>query len=233
MNTITPGLPAIEINDVFKVYKEGPIETVALRGVSLRIEAGEYVALCGPSGCGKSTLLNLVAGLALPTAGRVHVAGADVGSQTEAERSALRRATVGLVFQSDNLFPRLTVLENVQIPGRLAGRSDAAARGREALESVGVGDLEHRYPGQLSGGERQRVAIAAAIALGPAVLLADEVTGELDSKTGQVVLDLLTRLNRERGLTILAVTHNPAAAASARRIVNMQDGAIRELELAR
>lgn len=227
------GVPAIELQDVFKVYKEGPIETVALRGVSLQITAGEYVALCGPSGCGKSTLLNLVAGLALPTAGRIRVAGVEIGGQTEAERSTMRQTSVGLVFQSDNLLPRLTVLENVELPARLAGRANARGLAAAALESVSVEKLHGRYPAQLSGGERQRVAIAAAIALGPAVLLADEVTGELDSKTGQVVLDLLSHLNRERGLTIVAVTHNAAAAASADRVVNMMDGAIRELEVAR
>lgn len=232
MNAATSSAPALELQDVFKVYKEGPIETVALRGVSMRVEPGEYVALCGPSGCGKSTLLNLVAGIALPTAGRVRVCGAEVGGQTETERALMRRRCVGLVFQSDNLFPRLTVLENVQLPARLAGRGDAAKLAAAAIENVGVGSLGGRYPGQLSGGERQRVAIAAAIALAPTVLLADEVTGELDSRTGQVVLDLLTRLNRETGLTIVAVTHNPAAAASAHRVVNMRDGAIRELELA-
>lgn len=233
MNAAAAGIPAIELTDVFKVYKEGPIETVALRGVSLRIEKGEYTALCGPSGCGKSTLLNLVAGLALPTAGRVRVAGTEIGNQTEAERSLLRRDTLGLVFQSDNLFPRLTVLENVQLPARLAGRADAPKLAKAALESVGVGSLGARYPGQLSGGERQRVAIAAAIALGPRILLADEVTGELDSGSGAVVLDLLSRLNHDLGLTILAITHNPAAAESAHRVVNMQDGAVREMEMAR
>ncbi len=141
MSAAVAGPPAIELTDVFKVYKEGSIETVALRGVSLRIEEGEYTALCGPSGCGKSTLLNLVAGLALPTAGRVRVAGIEIGNQTEAERAVLRRDTVALVFQSDNLFPRLTVLENVQLPARLAGRRDAPKLAKEALESVGVGDL--------------------------------------------------------------------------------------------
>ena len=231
MNAATSSAPALELQDVFKVYKEGPIETVALRGVSMRVEPGEYVALCGPSGCGKSTLLNLVAGIALATAGRVRVCGAEVGGQTETERALMRRS-VGLVFQSDNLFPRLTVLENVQLPARLTGRGDAAKLAAAAIENVGVGSLGGRYPAQLSGGERQRVAIAAAIALAPTVLLADEVTGELDSRTGQVVLDLLTRLNRETGLTIVAVTHNPAAAASAHRVVNMRNGAIRELELA-
>ena len=225
-------VPAIELSDVFKVYKEGPIETVALRGVSLRIEEGEYAALCGPSGCGKSTLLNLVAGLALPTAGRVRVAGTEIGNQTEAERSRLRRDTLGLVFQSDNLFARFTVFENVQLPARLAGRPDAPKLAKAALESVGVGSLGARYPGQLSGGERQRVAIAAAIALGPRILLADEVTGELDSRTGAVVLDLLSRLNQELGLTILAITHNAAAAERAQRVVNMQDGTVREMEMA-
>lgn len=233
MTSILAGAPAVELEDVFKVYKEGPVETVALRGVSLKIAAGEYVAICGPSGCGKSTLLNLVAGLALPTAGRVRVAGQEIAGQSEAERSEMRRRSVGVVFQSENLFPRLTVLENAQLPGRLLGSSEARALAMTALESVGVAGLSGRYPAQLSGGERQRVAIASAIALSPALLLADEVTGELDTRSGQVVLDLLSHLNRDRGLTIVAVTHNPAAADSADRVVNMLDGAIRETELAR
>lgn len=233
MSAVASSAPAIEVEDLFKVYKEGPIETVALRGVSLKVERGDYVALCGPSGCGKSTLLNLIGGLAVPTAGRVRVAGVEIGSQTETERSAMRRQSVGVVFQSDNLFPRMTVLENVQLPACLAGRRDGRALAMTALESTGVNGLFRRYPAQLSGGERQRVAIAAAIALGPTVLLADEVTGELDVKTGQFVLDLLARLNRERGLTILAVTHNPAAAASADRIVNMRDGTVGQPETSR
>ena len=230
MSASPASAPAIEFADVFKVYKEGPIETVALRGVSLRIAPGEHIALCGPSGCGKSTLLNLAAGLASPTAGRVSIAGVDIGNRSEAERAIMRRAQLGLVFQSDNLLPRLTVLENVQLPARLAGRPDARALASAALKSVDVEDLGNRYPAQLSGGERQRVAIAAAISLNPPVLLADEVTGELDTRTGQVVLDLLTRLNREHGLTILSVTHNAAAAASAHRTIDMRDGAIHALE---
>jgi len=225
--------PCIELVDVFKVYKEGPVETVALRGVSLRIEAGEHVALCGPSGCGKSTLLNLAAGVALPTAGRVRVAGLDLAEQTDGERSKLRRDTVGIVFQSDNLFPRLTLRENVELPARLSGRSNAREIALEALQSVGIGALGGRYPAQVSGGERQRAAIAAAIALEPAVILGDEVTGELDSRSGEAVLELLTQLNRDRGVTILSVTHNPAAARRAHRVIEMQDGAIRALEPAR
>lgn len=233
MSTTTSREPCIELVDVFKVYKEGPVETVALRGVSLRIEAGEHVALCGPSGCGKSTLLNLAAGVALPTAGRVRVAGLDLAEQTDGERSKLRRDTVGIVFQSDNLFPRLTLRENVELPARLSGRSNAREIALEALQSVGIGALGGRYPAQVSGGERQRAAIAAAIALEPAVILGDEVTGELDSRSGEAVLELLTQLNRDRGVTILSVTHNPAAARRAHRVIEMQDGAIRALEPAR
>ena len=151
---------------------------------------------------------------------------------TEAKRSVrpCGAPSSAWFFQSDNLLPRLTVLENVQLPARLAGRPDARALASAALKSVGVEDLGNRYPAQLSGGERQRVAIAAAISLNPPVLLADEVTGELDTRTGQVVLDLLTRLNREHGLTILSVTHNAAAAASAHRTIDMRDGAIHALE---
>lgn len=233
MSATTSREPCIELVDVFKVYKEGPVETVALRGVSLRIEAGEHVALCGPSGCGKSTLLNLAAGVALPTAGRVRVAGLDLAEQTDGERSKLRRDTVGIVFQSDNLFPRLTLRENVELPARLSGRSNAREIALEALQSVGIGALGGRYPAQVSGGERQRAAIAAAIALEPAVILGDEVTGELDSRSGEAVLELLTQLNRDRGVTILSVTHNPAAARRAHRVIEMQDGAIRALEPAR
>ncbi len=223
----------VELDDVFKVYKDGAVETVALRGVSLRIVGGEYVALCGPSGCGKSTLLNLVAGLAVPTAGRVRVAGVEMSGQTEGARANVRRTSVGIVFQSDNLFPQLTLAENVQLPLRLAGRTNARALALRALESVGILPLGQRYPGQVSGGERQRAAIAAAVALDPAVLLADEVTGELDSRSGQVVLDVLTELNRERGVTIVSVTHNPAAANRSHRVIAMEDGAIAAPELVR
>ncbi|TAJ16547.1 MAG: ABC transporter ATP-binding protein, partial [Dehalococcoidia bacterium] len=187
---------------------------------------GEYLALWGPSGCGKSTLLNLVAGLALPTAGQVLVEGGEIGGQTEAERALMRQHVVAVVFQSDNLLPRLTVRENVELPLRLTGAPAASMSAREALAAVGLGDLGGRYPGQLSGGERQRVAFATAIATHPRVLLADEVTGELDRRNGEIVLDLMDQLNRERSMTILAVTHSPVAAARAHRRVVMLDGRI-------
>ena len=220
------GVPALELRDVFKVYKDGSVEAVALRGVSLRIAPGEYVALWGPSGCGKSTLLNLAAGLALPTAGHVLIEGRDIGGQPEDVRALVRQDAIAVVFQSDNLLPRLTVQENVELPLRLAGASGASQAAQEALAAVGVGDLGQRYPEQLSGGERQRVAFATAIAGDPRLLLADEVTGELDSRNGEVVLDLMDRLNRERSMTILAVTHNPLAATRAQRRVVMRDGRV-------
>lgn len=218
--------PVIVLNDVIKVYKEGPVETVALRGINLSVSRGDYLAICGPSGCGKSTLLSITGGLARPTAGRVDVGGTDISGLPEAELAGIRRKTFGMVFQADNLFSWLTAQENVELALRLSGRRDARTAAREALSLVGLADRRGERVSKLSGGERQRVAIASAIANRPQVLLADEITGELDSASAAVVLDALDNLVAREGTAVLAVTHNPEAATRAARRIDMVDGQI-------
>jgi len=218
--------PVLSLGDVIKVYKEGPIETVALRGVHLDIAPGEYVAICGPSGCGKSTLLAIAGGLTRPTAGRVQIGGREISGLSESELSEVRRATLGMVFQSDNLFSWMSAQENVELAVRLAGGSDARRLSHELLASVGLESRARERVSKLSGGERQRVSIAVAIANQPRVLLADEITGELDSKSAGSVLDTIDRLVAEQGTAVIAVTHNPEAAARAMRQVDMVDGKI-------
>ncbi|MCX2727349.1 ABC transporter ATP-binding protein [Thermomicrobium sp. 4228-Ro] len=217
--------PLVRIDRVSKIYRDGRREVVALHEVSLTIQPGEWVAIVGPSGCGKSTLLNLVAGLDRPTAGRVRVAGVDLGALDEEALARWRRCTVGIVFQFFQLLPTLTALENVQLPMVLEGRAGASRRARELLEMVGLGHVAHRLPSELSGGERQRVAIARALANDPLLLLADEPTGNLDSETGAVVLELFERAWRT-GTTIVLVTHDMDIATRAQRIVQLRDGKV-------
>ncbi|MCX7623841.1 MAG: ABC transporter ATP-binding protein [Thermomicrobium sp.] len=217
--------PLVELDTVTKVYRDGAREVVALRGVSLRIEPGEWVAVVGPSGCGKSTLLNLVAGLDRATSGRVLVDGLDLGTYDEEALARWRRRTVGIVFQFFQLLPTLTALENVQLPLALAGQRQARTRALELLEAVGLAHAAHRLPSELSGGERQRVAIARALANEPRLLLADEPTGNLDSETSDAVLGLFASAWR-RGTTVVLVTHDPEVAARAERIVELRDGTV-------
>ena len=220
-------MPAIVLEHVGKQYAGGG--PFVLNDVNLHVEAGEFVSFMGPSGSGKSTLLNLVAGLDTPTAGRVIVAGHDLAGLSDDARSDLRLRDVGIIFQSFNLFPSFTVLENVIWPLEFLGlrRTVARDRARLVLEQVGLADAAHaRRPLELSGGEQQRVAIARALATEPKVLLADEPTGNLDSHTGQVILDLLRQLNRTRTLTVLMVTHNTFAAAYGHRTLELRDGRI-------
>jgi putative ABC transport system ATP-binding protein len=191
------------------------------------VSAAEFVAIEGPSGCGKSTLLHLLAGIDRPTSGDVLVRGRDVGRLPEEERTIYRRRDVGLVFQFFNLLPHLDVAENVELPARLDGRPDAAERARTLLERVGLARRGRAHPYELSGGEMQRVAIARAIVAGPPLLLADEPTGNLDSRNGREVLDLLESVRRERGVTLLLATHSSEAAKRADRVVEMRDGRIR------
>ena len=217
-------MDTLQLHDLFKIYKEGDVETVALRGATLTVPAGEFLAIRGRSGAGKSTLLNLIGGLALPSAGRVVVDGTDIARLDEGGRAAFRRTKIGVVFQADNLIPFLSALENVALPMQLEGRRRAVGRARELLAEVGLAErVEHR-PGMLSGGERQRVAIAVALANEPQLLLADELTGELDSATSDRVMDLLGQLNRARGLTLVVVTHNKSVTARAGRKVRIADG---------
>jgi len=215
-------------NDLEKSYRINGSTISALRGVSLQIVRGEFVSIVGPSGCGKSTLLNLLGGLSLPTKGNIAIDGNDL-AQLSAERIAeLRRHTLGLVFQAFNLSPVLTVQENVELPMMLAGvaATERTARARELVHAVGLEDKIDYLPSELSGGQKQRVAIARALANRPAVLLADEPTGNLDSATAREVMDLLIQIHRDNQSALVMVTHDPDDAARADRIVRMRDGKI-------
>ena len=211
-----------------KVYGEGETAVHALRDVSLRVAAGEFVAVTGPSGSGKSTLLQLVGGLDVPSAGRVAVEGRDLAQLTDRELTVFRRRRVGFVFQSFNLLPTHTAEENVGLPLRYDGRPAGEVRERvgRALAQVGLLPRRRHRPDQLSGGEQQRVALARALVTEPAVLLADEPTGNLDTVTGAQVLALLEAAHRERGCTVLLVTHDAQAAAAAGRVVTLVDGSL-------
>jgi putative ABC transport system ATP-binding protein len=217
----------VELSDVRKVY-DGGTQHPALNGVSLGVERGEFLAVMGPSGSGKSTLLNLVAGLDRPTSGRVLVDGRDLGRAGEAELARYRRSGVGFVFQFFNLLGSLTVLENVMVAAQLAGSGTAAARqrARELLAQLGIADQAARYPARLSGGQQQRVAIARALVNRPLLMLADEPTGALDTRSGEQVMELLVEVNRG-GQTVLLVTHDAKLAARyARRVVSLVDGRV-------
>ena len=216
----------IELANVVKRYDMGPVSVRALDGVSLEVGEGEFVVILGPSGSGKSTLLNVVSALDSPTSGGVVVNGRDLGRCRTAERFAYRRETIGFVFQTFNLFPTLTALENVQLALDVRGRGgDTAALAAEVLESVGLGPRGQHYPHELSGGEQQRVAIARALATGNPLLLADEPTGELDFATGVQILKLLAA-RADEGRTVLVVTHNREISRVADRVVELSSGRV-------
>jgi putative ABC transport system ATP-binding protein len=219
----------IEIRGLTKSYPEAGGERVVFRDLGLRVGDGEIVVLLGPSGSGKTTLLNLVSGIDLPTGGDVEIDGRVLTRMTERERTLFRRDHIGFVFQFFNLIPTLTVEENLLLPLELSGRDTAAdhARARSLLAEVGLADRADVYPDRLSGGEQQRVAVARALSHDPAVVLADEPTGNLDRRTGQTVLDLLESLARSAGKTVLIVTHSEQAVPLADRVVELRDGAIR------
>lgn len=219
--------PLIELSQVTKVYGEGEGEVRALRGIDLRINAGEFVAVMGPSGSGKSTCMNVLGCLDTPSAGQYHFLGAPVGTMSADQRALLRRNHLGFVFQGFNLLSRTTALENVELPLVYRGLPSAErhARARKALQEVGLAQRESHVPSQLSGGQQQRVAIARAIVTEPRLLFADEPTGNLDTATSIEIMRLLTKLN-ERGITIVMVTHEPDIAAWTRRIVRFRDGLI-------
>ena len=202
----------------------GPVHV--LRGVDLAITAGEAVGIVGPSGSGKTSLLMLLAGLERPTAGRLTVAGQDLGGLDEDALARFRRDQVGIVFQAFHLVPTMTALENVAIPLEFAGRRDAFERAAEALKEVGLGHRLEHYPGQMSGGEQQRVALARAVVAEPRLILADEPTGNLDRATGSIVMDLLFGLRARMGTTLLLITHDPALAERCGRQVRIEDGRI-------
>jgi putative ABC transport system ATP-binding protein len=216
----------MDVRDVFKIYKEGETETVALRGASLGLDEGEFVSLVGPSGSGKTTLLWIMAGLTIPAAGRVIFQGQDLTRMDEAERARVRAGNIGLVFQRGNLIPFLNAEENVAMAVKLARGKKPTRKARELLAGLGLEDRRRHYPRQLSGGEAQRVAIALALANDPVLLLGDEITGELDSVTSARVLEVLLGVQRQRAMTVLTVTHNPWLASQAGRQLHIADGVL-------
>jgi putative ABC transport system ATP-binding protein len=217
----------IEIRDLQKTYRVGEIDVHALRGVNLSVERGEFVAIVGPSGSGKSTLFHILGGLTPPTSGSIHIDGRDLLAMTEAERTDLRKTGVGFVFQKYNLLPTLTAADNIEIARDIAHQKGPLdPQFDEILGLLGLKGRLHHKPRALSGGEQQRVAIARAIVNHPALLLADEPTGNLDTANSEAVLGLLRDLNKRLGQTILMITHNPEAAAYADRIVKMRDGRV-------
>jgi putative ABC transport system ATP-binding protein len=227
--------PLVKLSQVTKVYGKGEAEVKALAGVSLKIFRGEFVAVMGASGSGKSTCMNLLGCLDTPTSGSYCFRGVDVGSLSRDQRALLRRHYLGFIFQGFNLLARTTALENLELPMIYRGMKPAErhAQARAALKAVGLMDRESHTPGELSGGQQQRIAIARAIVTNPDLILADEPTGNLDSARGVEVMELLARLNRERGITIVMVTHEPDMAAFAKRIIHFRDGLIASDEAAR
>jgi putative ABC transport system ATP-binding protein len=221
------GIP-IELRDIHKVYDLGEVQIPALQGVSLDIQAREFVAIMGASGSGKSTLMNLIGCLDRPTRGQYCLDGQDVSQLSSAERARVRNRKIGFVFQQFNLLSRTSALENVELPTLYAGlpAEERCRRAREVLRRVGLEGREEHYPSQLSGGQQQRVAIARALINQPSILLADEPTGNLDSRTSGEIMELLDKLNQETGLLVVLVTHEHDIAAHARRIIYMRDGKV-------
>ncbi|NLO69284.1 MAG: ABC transporter ATP-binding protein [Bacteroidales bacterium] len=219
--------PVIKVRELTKVYQLGEIDVHALRGVNLDIYPGEFVAIMGPSGSGKSTLMNMIGCLDSPTDGEYYLDGMLVSNLVDDELAPVRNKKIGFVFQKYNLLPRADAIENVELPLRYSGdTSKMDERARETLEAVGLGDRMKHKPNELSGGQQQRVAIARALVNQPAIILADEPTGNLDSTSGKEIMDLLLKLNREKHTTIVIVTHDPGIAAQAQRTINLFDGKV-------
>ncbi|HDD55469.1 MAG: macrolide ABC transporter ATP-binding protein [Chloroflexota bacterium] len=220
----------VDARDITKVYQMGAVEVHALRGLTVKIAPGEIVSIMGPSGSGKSTLMNIIGCLDRPTSGEYSLNGESVANMTDDQLAEIRNRGVGFVFQSFNLLPRATALANVELPMRYAvlnGRNRKQVA-TEALEAVGLGDRIHHRPNELSGGQMQRVAIARALVNNPAIIMADEPTGNLDSKSGDEIMSLLRNLNEERGTTLIIVTHDPEIAALTNRVISILDGRIAE-----
>ncbi len=219
--------PIIETRELRKVYRVGKVDVQALRGVDLTVQAGEFLSIVGPSGSGKSTLFHIIGGLTPPTGGQVRVAGQDLAAMTDAGRTRMRKRSVGFVFQKFNLLPNLTARHNIAVARFIAGNNGPLdPQFEEVLRLLGVSERLDHKPAALSGGEQQRIAIARAIVNHPAILLADEPTGNLDTENSKAVLEVLRGLNERLGQTILMITHNPEAAAYGHRTVNMRDGQI-------
>ncbi len=225
--------PVVELTEVAKVYQQGDQQVEALRGLTMAVRSGEFTAICGPSGSGKTTALNLIGALDTPTSGTVRLEGADLGTLSRQALSHLRRDRIGFVFQAYNLLPILSAYENAEIVMAVQGVAEAERRPRvmELLARVGLEGMEDRRPSELSGGQQQRVAIARAIAAGPAVVLADEPTANVDSTTADALLEMMESLNREQQVTFLFSTHDPRVMARARRLIRLVDGRIEKDEV--
>jgi putative ABC transport system ATP-binding protein len=217
----------LKADNLEKIYRVGKVDVPALRGVSLAVQEGEFIAVMGPSGCGKSTMLHLLGGLLTPTRGRIVIDGEDLTAATDAKRTDIRRRKIGFVFQRFNLFPTLTAEGNLRLAERIHGNGgDDPDRRREILRMLKLQDKMHHKPLELSGGEQQRVALARAVVNRPAIVLADEPTGNLDSENSELVLKMFRELNDRFNQTIIMITHNPEAAAACQRVIQMRDGHI-------
>jgi putative ABC transport system ATP-binding protein len=216
----------IEIQDVKKTYQMGDMQVAALNGVSFQVEQGEMVAITGPSGSGKSTLMNIIGCLDTPTSGSYVLDGLDVSKMSDDAQADVRNKKIGFVFQQFNLLPRTPAIDQVELPMVYAGTPDRKERAVQALKSVGLGERLHHRPNELSGGQQQRVAIARALVNNPSIILADEPTGNLDSKSGVEIMNIFKSLNREKGLTIILVMHDPTVAQQAEHVIRVRDGQI-------
>ena len=224
--------PIIELRDVWKIYKMGNVEVPALRGLTMKVYPHEFVAIMGPSGSGKSTAMNMIGCLDVPTKGEIYLDGEDVSRLSESDLAQIRGRKIGFIFQTFNLMPRLTALENVMLPMTFQDipRYERERRAKKLLEDVGLGKRIYHKPSELSGGERQRVAIARSLANNPRVILADEPTGNLDSKMGREIMEMLLELHNSNGKTIVMVTHDESLSRYADKIIHLRDGRITEVE---